>query len=234
MSRTPNKSSPERLLEAARSLFAERGYEATTIAEIAKHAKTSQSQLLKYFKDKPGLLAAALEQGWRELNGAIRLAIARMASLSDQAKLIIDMLLSYLEQDRVFRTLFLLESYRRDALDRGAREFTEILEQIFRQMASRGELRSNIVPQALTSGLIGALKNVLREQLLSSGPGAAFAEAQAGLLFSSFLSSCIVRPTVTNITMVEPEAQFEQPWVDHYLELADQVIYTRGGRLPRA
>jgi len=234
MSRTPNVSSRDRLLEAARSLFAEHGYEATTTAEIAKHAKTSQSQLLKYFRDKPGLLAAALEQGWRELNTAIRLAIVRMASLSDQAKLIIDMLLSYLEQDRIFRTLFLLESDRRDTLDRGAREFAEILERIFREMSSRGELRPNIAPQALTSGLMGALKNVLREQLLSSAPADALSEAQAASLFSNFLSSCVAQPMLTPTTRVGPEAQEEQPWVDHYLELADKVIYARRGRLPRA
>ena len=234
MSGTPNVSSRERLLEAARSLFAERGYEGTTTAEIAKHAKTSQSQLLKYFKDKPGLLAAALEQGWRELNTAIRLAIARMASLSDQAKLIVDMLLSYLEQDRIFRTLFLLESDRRDTQDRGAREFTKILERIFRDMSSRGELRPNIAPRALTSALIGALKNVLREHLLSGSPGDALSEAQAELLFSNFLSSCIARPRLIPIAKLGSEAQDEQPWVDHYLELADKVIYARRGRLPRA
>jgi AcrR family transcriptional regulator len=234
MSRTSNVSSRERLLQAAKTLFAERGFDATTTAEIAKRANTSQSQLLKHFKDKPGLLSAALEQSWRELNAAIRLAIARLASLNDQTKLIVDMLLSYLEHDQLFRSLFLLETNRRDTLDRGAQEFAEILDGIFLQMSLRGELRPNIAPQTLRAGLLGALKNVLRQQLLSSTKPGVFSDAQAALLCSWLLSSCL-RPSVkTKLARIEPELLEEQPWVDHYLELADQVIYAPGGRIPRA
>ena len=236
MSRTPIVSSRERLLQAARILFAERGYEATTTAAIAQRARTSQSQLLNHFKDKPGLLAAILEQGWSELNKAVRLAIGRMASLTDQVKLIVDMLLSYLEEDRIFRALFLLETDRRDVLDRGAREFAEILDGIFGQMSARGELPPNIAPQALRSALLGALKNILREQLLSSTIGLSdtLSDAQAALLFSRFLSSCLVSPAQRQLSRIEPEAQEEQPWVDHYLELADKLIYARRRRIPRA
>jgi hypothetical protein len=81
---------------------------------------------------------------------------------------------------------------------------------------------------------MGALKNVLREQLLSSAPADALSEAQAASLFSNFLSSCVAQPILTPTTRSGPEAQEEQPWVDHYLELADKVIYARRGRLPRA
>src|SRR5690242_10297226 len=171
MSRASNLSSRDRLLQAAKTLFAERGYEAATTAAIARRAHTSESQLLNHFKGKPGLLAAAMEQGWSELNKAVRLAIARVASRMDQAKLTIDMLLSYLQQDKIFRTLFLLETDRRDNLDRGAREFATILDGIFLQMSSRGELNSSIAPRALSSGLLGALKSILRDQLLSSSTG---------------------------------------------------------------
>ena len=47
-------SSRDRLLTAGKTLFAERGYEATTTAAIAKAAGTSHSQLVKHFKDKQG------------------------------------------------------------------------------------------------------------------------------------------------------------------------------------
>src|SRR5438067_3184407 len=158
MSRTPTISSRERLLQAARILFAERGYEATTTAAIAQRARTSQSQLLNHFKDKPGLLAAILEQGWSELNKAVRLAIGRMASLSDQLKLIIDMLLSYLEEDRNFRALFLLETDRRDVLDRGAGDFAEILDGILGRMSAGGQVTSDMATRARRAALLWPLK----------------------------------------------------------------------------
>lgn len=236
MSRIFNVSSRDRLLQAAKTLFAERGYEATTTAVIARRARTSESQLLNHFKGKPGLLAAVLEQGWSELNKAIRLAIARVASRMDQAKLSVDMLLSYLQEDKTFRTLFLLETDRRDNADRGAGEFAEILDGIFLEMSSRGELDSSIAPQALRAGLLGALKSILREQLLSSSTGFfdSLSDAQAGLLFSRFLTSNLASPGLAPLSRGEAEARDEQPWVDHYLELADKVIYARGRRIPRA
>ena len=45
---TQKESSRDRLLVAARELFAEHGFEAATTAALARRANTSQSQLLKY------------------------------------------------------------------------------------------------------------------------------------------------------------------------------------------
>src|SRR5437868_14952428 len=122
MPTTLTASSRERLLSAARTLFPDRGYEATTTAAIAKLAHTSESQLLKHFKDKSGLLAAVLEQGWKELNAAVRLAIVRIGSPVDQLNLSFDMLFSYLEQDKNFRSVFLLETDCMRTVVPGARE----------------------------------------------------------------------------------------------------------------
>ncbi len=53
-------SSHDRLREAAKDLFADRGYESTPTAEICRLAGTSQSQLIKHFSSKLGLLEAVL------------------------------------------------------------------------------------------------------------------------------------------------------------------------------
>ena len=54
-------SSRDRLREAAKTLFAECGYEDTTTAAICHLAGTSQSQLIKHFIDKQGTLEAIFE-----------------------------------------------------------------------------------------------------------------------------------------------------------------------------
>ena len=41
----PPRSSHDRILQAAKQLFASRGYENTTTAQIARAAETSESQL---------------------------------------------------------------------------------------------------------------------------------------------------------------------------------------------
>src|SRR5207248_11128238 len=124
---TVTPKSRERLLAAAIGLFAEHGFEKGTVAAVARRAHTSQSQLLKHFGDKNGLLAAVLSGGWQQLNFAIRLAIARIPSAAEQLSLILDMLLNYLESNKGFSQVLLRDGVRFIKLDDGTREFTELL-----------------------------------------------------------------------------------------------------------
>ncbi|MCX5341859.1 TetR family transcriptional regulator [Streptomyces sp. R-74717] len=55
-----------RLLEAARDLFAERGYEGTTVRSIAERAGANQALLFRYFGSKQGLLTEVVAQGGLE------------------------------------------------------------------------------------------------------------------------------------------------------------------------
>ncbi|MET9350381.1 TetR/AcrR family transcriptional regulator [Streptomyces termitum] len=51
-----------RLLDAARDLFAERGYEGATVRGIAERAGVNQALLFRYFGSKQGLLAEAVAE----------------------------------------------------------------------------------------------------------------------------------------------------------------------------
>ncbi len=55
MARWPG-GTPERLQEAAIDLFTERGYERTTVAEIAKHAGLTERTFYNHFADKREVL----------------------------------------------------------------------------------------------------------------------------------------------------------------------------------
>src|SRR5690242_13833932 len=65
-------SSRDRILAAAKTLFAHNGYEQTTTAAIARLAKTSESQLTKHFENKQGVLEAIFAEGWGQINDAAR------------------------------------------------------------------------------------------------------------------------------------------------------------------
>ncbi|WP_329558407.1 TetR family transcriptional regulator [Streptomyces uncialis] len=55
-----------RLLEAARDLFAERGYEGATVRDIAERAGANQALLFRYFGSKQGLLTEVVARGGLE------------------------------------------------------------------------------------------------------------------------------------------------------------------------
>ena len=73
------------LLGAARHLFAERGPEQTTIAEIAERADTAIGSFYNYFRTKEDLLAALLEE---TLSAQNRLMDSRRTGITDAAEAI--------------------------------------------------------------------------------------------------------------------------------------------------
>ncbi len=67
----PAASSRNRMLAAALSLIARQGYAQTSTAHVARQAGTSESQLIKHFGSKEGLLAALFDMAWANLNAQV-------------------------------------------------------------------------------------------------------------------------------------------------------------------
>jgi AcrR family transcriptional regulator len=192
-------SSRDRLRESAKTLFAESGFEDTTTAAICRLAGTSQSQLIKHFTDKQGVLEGIFEYAWEQINPAVRLATESIASPREKLRVLIDMVLGFLEKDRAIRTLFLLEGRRirgdghMVVLVPGFLEFVKMLDGILKELAAKGELAPNIHPQAFRSALMGAIEGMLRDHMLArtSRFPASYAEADMRAMVSSLLSFCM-------------------------------------------
>ncbi len=63
--RRPRRPAAERrqqILAAARTLFAERGYHATTTRDLAVAADINDALIYRYFPDKPAILAALADE----------------------------------------------------------------------------------------------------------------------------------------------------------------------------
>ena len=194
-------SSRDRIREGAKTLFAESGFEDATTAAICRLAGTSQSQLIKHFTNKQGVLEAIFEHAWEQVNPAVRLATENIASTREKLRVLIDMVLGFLEKDRAIRTLFLLEGRRMRGdghmivLVPGFIEFIKMLDGILKELAAQGELAPNIHPQAFRSALMGAIEGMLRDQMLarSSRFPASYAEAEMRTMISSLLSLCMTK-----------------------------------------
>ena len=192
-------SSRDRLREAAKSLFAQRGYEATSTAAICRMARTSQSQLVKHFSSKQGILQAIFEHAWEQINPAVALAIEKIASPPAKLRITIDMVLSFLEKDSELRALFLLESRRvrgdghMVVVVPGFLEFVKTVDSVLKDMAVKGELSPRVNPQAVRSAMMGAVEGLLRDQMVArrSKYPAAYSDDDARIVFSVFLSACL-------------------------------------------
>jgi len=56
-------------------------------------AGTSQSQLIKHFTDKQGILEAVFEHSWEQINPAVQLATESIVAARDKLKILTDMIL---------------------------------------------------------------------------------------------------------------------------------------------
>ncbi len=200
----PTGASRDRLREAAKTLFSERGYETTSTAAIAKLAGTSQSQLIKHFTNKEGLLEAIFDHAWKQINPAVQLAMQAIPEPREKLRVLWEMVMNYMEKDRAMRMLFLLEGRRIRgsthvvAFVPGFQQFIRMLDGILSEMAEHGELAPGVHPQAIRSALMGAVESLMRDQLLArtSKFPASYNDADIRLVFERLLNSCLAATTV--------------------------------------
>ena len=165
--------SRDRVREAAKTLFAKQGFEATSTAQIARLAATSQSQIIKHFINKQGLLEAIFQHAWEEILPALRLAVESIPSHVEKLKMVYEMVLNFFDRDPAIRTLFLIEGRRLRGdghmvvLVPGFMRFIEMLDAIVKQVSEQGSLGHSAHPQAFRSALIGAVEGMLRDKMLS-------------------------------------------------------------------
>jgi AcrR family transcriptional regulator len=87
----------EQLIEVARTLFAERGFDAASVEEIAARAEVSKPVVYEHFGGKEGLYAVVVDREVRRLLSMMRssLTAGRARELLEQATVA---LLDYIEQ----------------------------------------------------------------------------------------------------------------------------------------
>ncbi|MDD7943615.1 helix-turn-helix domain containing protein [Microbacterium sp. NE2HP2] len=83
----PRVSSRETLAEAACELFLERGYEATTVADITRRAGVSRSSFFNYFSSKSAVLWAGLD----ERISVLELGLRRAGGVDDVASAVAEL-----------------------------------------------------------------------------------------------------------------------------------------------
>jgi AcrR family transcriptional regulator len=166
-------SSHDRILQAAKHLFATRGYESTSTVAIARAAGTSESQLIKHFGSKEGLLEAIFDMGWERMSSMFP-ALQPIASPSERLEALLEMMLSGFERDLELKQLMLLEGRRirkeghMVLLTGGYLRLVQMADAMLAEMKSKGELRDEVDPQALRSALMGMLEAMMRDQVLAA------------------------------------------------------------------
>lgn len=153
---------PDEVLDAALTVFVEKGFAATKVEEVARAAGVSKGLVYLYFPSKEALLEGIVKralspiaenaaQGLAHLDGDPREAITRLLTvmcrqLSDPAKLAVPKLVL----SEVARFPGLAAMYRREVLDK----VRPILEALLARGVASGQLRP-IDPEMAVRSVIG-------------------------------------------------------------------------------
>ena len=157
---------------AARRLFALNGYENTSTVAIARDAGTSESQLMKHFGSKRGLLAVILDRGWNCIMARLQTAPLNAAP-ADRLFHILEEFVIELENDSDLKNLMVLESGRvrkdnRDVIvSTGFQQYADRVTAALTEMRAQGQINSDVNLEALRAAFMGMTEGLLRDQVLA-------------------------------------------------------------------
>lgn len=167
----------DRFLHAALKLFARAGYDQTTTSTLARDAGSSESQLIRHFGDKLGLLEALFNRAWIGINEGARKIVQENPSPRRAFEAILALVMEAFAGDPDMATVFLLEGRRirrgsqNVLITHGYREFTQTLEKLIERGQESGAFVRDIHGPALTSALMSAGEGMLRDRLIARRSG---------------------------------------------------------------
>lgn len=169
-----------RLMAAAKSIFAQKGYENASTAELAREAGTSESQLIKYFGSKEGLLEAIFLDGWTRLE-FVFVAARAAATPEDRLRMVFELVIEGFDRDPELMQLLLLEGRRirkHDSeviLSQGYVRFCTCVDSIMAEMLAQRDPPPPFGSKAATSAVVGLMESLFRDRILQQRIGYPFA-----------------------------------------------------------
>jgi AcrR family transcriptional regulator len=178
----------EQTLLAARGLFAERGYAAVKMDEIAAAVGVTKPLLYTYFGNKEQLYIACMEEAGDSLTATIAAAVGASASPGDALAAGVGAFFAFLDSDRAAWAVLFDETLPQagDVADRVAAYRGQIVELVSGSMLA--QLPEGVRPaakveiEALSAALLGAAEALARWWLRTE---ALSANAAAELLIST-------------------------------------------------
>ena len=195
------KSSRNRILVTAKTLFASLGYDNTSTAVIARNAGTSESQLTEHFGGKAGLLEAIFSEGWDGINTQLEACFESADDLNASLSCIPDIVFQCLDQDLELKTLVLLEGHRMREIARttpehsGFARFTQLIDNAIAKAQASDEYRGTVSSLVLRSAIVGMIEGGVREQVLATRANfpATYDSNEFRKLFNGFLGTVVNR-----------------------------------------
>jgi TetR/AcrR family transcriptional regulator, fatty acid metabolism regulator protein len=153
------------ILDAAKSAFTDKGFEGTSIADIARIARISDGLVYRYFRSKRELLYEVLRQFYERILLDLEIQVFKHDAFSARLETLISRHLAVFVSDTDLCRLFISEvrtanDYAGSSIQELNRLYTSVLIRIVKDAMKTGEVRSEVSPKLLRDVIFGAIEHL--------------------------------------------------------------------------
>ena len=161
----------ERIINSAKTLFAEQGYQKTTIVDISKRAGLSEAALYDYFQGKEDLLLTIPDLWVSELVRDLEEQLFGVKGAVNKLRKYLWWYMRRIEQsplDAKIVYLFLKTNanFLNTEVYANVRNFYSYLVEIFEEGRKSGEMKADLNPRAARDIFVGTMDHIISRWLL--------------------------------------------------------------------
>ena len=157
----------QEIIEAALHLFSQKGYEHTTIQDIAKYLNISQGLCYRYFKSKAEIFTATAEFYAQQILIQIRQPFPENMKAIDKFNITIKRLFQYIIKHGEFEANSEVSALRADRLDSISRQIIEVIIPIIKQGNEEKIFNCYDIEKTTKIFIFGFLINVFKHSTIS-------------------------------------------------------------------
>jgi TetR/AcrR family transcriptional regulator, fatty acid metabolism regulator protein len=172
MARPRTLDKRRRILDAAISVFARKGYFAARVTDIAKKAGVADGTIYLYFRNKEDILVRLFDEVMSEHVARAREAVRALPSAPQRLLAIAERHLAVLGDNRDLAAVFQVElrqstRFMERFTASWLRDYFELLDEVFEGGQQDGTLRADVNRKLAAKMLFGALDETVTSWLLS-------------------------------------------------------------------
>lgn len=159
------------IINAAREVFEEKGYEAATIVEIAERIDVVEGTVLHYFGSKRALVLAVMEDFYKRITENLTEQLKGVTGTRNQLHFVIWSHLKVLHESSALCAVILRESRNnnsglaQDVHDKN-RAYTNVVKNIIAKGIERGEIRPDVSPALVRNTIFGTTEHFLWDKVI--------------------------------------------------------------------
>ncbi|MCP3924964.1 MAG: TetR/AcrR family transcriptional regulator [Desulfobacterales bacterium] len=165
----------KQIIKVAAKVFAERGFQESTIAEISKEAKISEASIYEYFTTKEGLLFSIPTESAKDLFGLMEFHLKLIKGSANKLRAIVYLFMdSYQTNNEFASIMMLILKHNRKFLDteghKAIRKGIKNINSIIEEGIESGEFKKDINVYLVRSMILGTVEHLTTNWIMTGTP----------------------------------------------------------------